>query len=1298
MLVTSSQPTRALVKPPWPKPGSNYSYRQSGPAACTPNTALTPITQALMAMPWVKSPVCRTTADPFWSTAWSGLGGEEASGSSTIADSPLEEYESDRRSESHPCPSTGRDAGSPSPGHTTKWPNKGHRYGQSSPGADMSVSWGASSGNAAMLGPGSSSTKQFADGLRESEATRGEQPVVSPHACNLGSGSGTQVGSEGSSQHGSEGSSQRGSEGGVPLTDSAKRAKNCSKRGKSDLVTPMELVGRIKAASYWQELEQIVSCHEAEMSMINISALVSLGYCPSQALLDRFLFASYICMDSLKRQEMSNIAWALGTMHHHPPQHWADRFYQHSAKKLDHMKPQELANLAWALPRMGFAPPLDFTSHICNASMQKLAPAGSWSQTEAESWQPGSKRVSGVSNNIIPGMGLSHSPSTRSLGFPQELRQASPPLNPPTASLETPNSKSASPNSKPAHASRQSFKPCELIMLLGGVCSLPGGIELAGKHKLLHASWDWIMERMPHMNRLELVNWISLMAKIEYHPQDACDSFGSARYRSSKSSTSSASKAEIGQALSTSYGPVFEASLRDMPWGTPQSLTRTAWAVAKLGLQPPPTWSQALLAELSSRRYSLSKQGLAMALWSVSRMGVQPPCEWLDSMLRIVTLQLPAFSTRELAAICCSLGKYGYTPSPVFASSLCEAVSKKLPLMRDLEIGTILRGLALAKIDIPPPVMASFLEGGTQSRAGDCRESLSNTNSTSTASDPQAPSTSAASPRNPSPSSPETIHGRVMLLSALSGYPSHQLPPDWLHEIEVALSPDVGQLDAKHIVMVLDSYARVARQCSGYASGLDTCGLPDAKLIHEVLHAAQSYLAEFSPGQVSQILHALAVIRFQPSMTWMESCYAEIEARLHEFEVDEVSHVFWALARLSLPVPKQLFISCIRMVYPKISTASPKAVARMMWSLPKIAKPYILDDEAQNAQPGSIDNYLGTGVSSSASRSVIDRPYMLVDEAQNAQPGSIDSYFGTGASSSVIARPYMLNNEALKAQAGSTDSYSCTGASSSVSSEGSNREVGCEHSTSNRAAPPLTHSSSHEPSTSNSTSNSSYHEPDTSNSTSNRTAPPPFNSSSHQPSTSNSSSNRTVPPPTHSSSHEPRTSNRTVTPLIHSSYHEPSTSHRTAIPLTHSSWHTSMKHRQSKRAESVAIRRAVRKFRFHLVKRGFSVSRYLSPDELIWMLHSSVLVDSFAGTVYMEMWDRLMRDGVLPRIQAFSPLQTYLLFRSLATHRWLHHCCRNDLLALAQHAEAPESSKQLQADSQKRIHAATELGTTRTWS
>jgi hypothetical protein len=68
------------------------------------------------------------------------------------------------------------------------------------------------------------------------------------------------------------------------------------------------------------------------------------------------------------------------------------------------------------------------------------------------------------------------------------------------------------------------------------------------------------------------------------------------------------------------------------------------------------------------------------------------------------------------------------------------------------------------------------------------------------------------------------------------------------------------------------------------------------------LHAS-TYLQDFEPGHLTDLIWALAKLRWAPSQLWLDSLFASLTASLPAFSAPEVAIIAWALSRLREKAP-----------------------------------------------------------------------------------------------------------------------------------------------------------------------------------------------------------------------------------------------------------------------------------------------------------------------------------------------------------------------------------------------------------
>jgi len=651
-------------------------------------------------------------------------------------------------------------------------------------------------------------------------------------------------------------------------------------------------------------------------------ATVRLGYCPSHEVLNCLLFACYTKMQDFNAQELANLAWALATAGTKPVQPLMNRLLVQLGRVMHDLKPQELANMTWACARLELHLPGHLVDRLSSTALQLLP-----------SFRPSELVMMLTALMKLPGSQQSSSSGLRHGGGTKECVR-----------------------------SRQA-------------------------EVLLDESFLLLASRVESLNAQDLCNWLHLLARLQYSPparsfksmlvsgspvgsvpavasnivpaaviakarsnhqpsfSQTSTAAGRTRSANLASSTSSQQHVMRGSSSSTSKGPeissapqggprlphtpavqllhrapqdqlyehILDCSTSLLSTFTPQGLSTIAWSAAKLQVQPSDTWLRALVGQSSLLLDKMSGQGLANLIWALARMGCVPGPRWMSVFLHVVGLKLPAFRDEELAALVYALGVMKVCPPEAWVQALCEEASSRMSKgsMAILEVGILMHGCVAAGMPVSREMThAALVCAAAQGQAAGAQDSIA-------AGAPgvlQGGGRERGQVAGESSCSSGTPHGLVMLMSLLSALPEAQLPTNWMQQMSSMLQPFAQHLGFNHVLQVLTALVRCRYRQQG---------LIDAALLHALLASLQRQAHAMSSAELSQALHSLALLRYQPSGTWMQCMMAHVEVQQGlGMPLQDVSKVLAALAKLRYRPAAALLAACSRQICNALETGA----------------------------------------------------------------------------------------------------------------------------------------------------------------------------------------------------------------------------------------------------------------------------------------------------------------------------------------------------------------------------------------
>jgi hypothetical protein len=117
--------------------------------------------------------------------------------------------------------------------------------------------------------------------------------------------------------------------------------------------------------------------------------------------------------------------------------------------------------------------------------------------------------------------------------------------------------------------------------------------------------------------------------------------------------------AAVGAALLAASAGALQAGAAE---GCAQGLAVLLWALARLGLCPPPSWLAAWLAAMWAALPAANSHDIAMAAWALATLGVAPPGDWLAALCGRAGQLAPVLGPPELPPLLWALARLRYRP------------------------------------------------------------------------------------------------------------------------------------------------------------------------------------------------------------------------------------------------------------------------------------------------------------------------------------------------------------------------------------------------------------------------------------------------------------------------------------------------------------------------------------------------------------------------------------------------------------------------------------------------------------
>jgi hypothetical protein len=128
-----------------------------------------------------------------------------------------------------------------------------------------------------------------------------------------------------------------------------------------------------------------------------------------------------------------------------------------------------------------------------------------------------------------------------------------------------------------------------------------------------------------------------------------------------------AAAAAAGSALLAASAGALHAGAAE---GSAQGLAVQLWALARLGLCPPPSWLAAWLAAMWAALPAASSHDCAMSAWALAKLGIAPPGDWLAALCGRAEQLAAGVGPQELPPLLWALARLRYRPQLRVAQAL----------------------------------------------------------------------------------------------------------------------------------------------------------------------------------------------------------------------------------------------------------------------------------------------------------------------------------------------------------------------------------------------------------------------------------------------------------------------------------------------------------------------------------------------------------------------------------------------------------------------------------------------------
>ncbi|GAX74292.1 hypothetical protein CEUSTIGMA_g1741.t1 [Chlamydomonas eustigma] len=304
-----------------------------------------------------------------------------------------------------------------------------------------------------------------------------------------------------------------------------------------------------------------------------------------------------------------------------------------------------------------------------------------------------------------------------------------------------------------------------------------------------------------------------------------------------------------------------------------QELSITAWSMAKLRMNPGTNYKKLLESECWERIEHMNGQDLSLMLTAMAEIGHQPA----EALMSKISQRISTSSDSPASGTAVHSGLSG------------AAVHSGLS-------GTVVHsGLS-----------GSAVHGGLSAavRRNSTYPQVSSRLPKSTDHGPQGYNVGILYPeqamREESVSS--EMSGMTIDGSRTTRQPTHE---DNVRDATKDSSPPASAMEPLEACRLLCQMAKVAMSNGGLASvSISTASLPssihNSICVDNLLSDLTESLSTLSPGRLSSLLHALALLQHQPHQRWTGRLTAVLRTRLPWMNARELATTLWSLARLGI--------------------------------------------------------------------------------------------------------------------------------------------------------------------------------------------------------------------------------------------------------------------------------------------------------------------------------------------------------------------------------------------------------------
>lgn len=371
----------------------------------------------------------------------------------------------------------------------------------------------------------------------------------------------------------------------------------------------------------------------------------------------------------------------------------------------------------------------------------------------------------------------------------------------------------------------------------------------------------------------------------------------------------------------------------------PSQLWGILWGFARLRFLPGDAWMSLWLARAREALPDCSAEALGHMAWSLGALQYVPQRLWLRAFAGTAASKARSFLAPQLTQLLSGLAALGYCPRPQLCLLLTNQLRKQLHTLHPRQLAAVLHALGSYGGRWKPGRRFMF-DFVTQSRGKMVHwtaEEAANVlwSFAKLGYPPEDQYTSALLSH---------IGARLQscgpdaLCQALwaAGKLRHPRPPEeWLRAWVAAAEPHAAQLSPQALAAA--------------ASGLAAAGAaPGARFLTALTRRASGVLGAFSCAELTELIGALADLRWRPSDAWLQVFARQVEEQLPAFENEDWGLLLYGLASMGQPLAPSFLSRLSTAAGRRLHGVGGEGLGLLAWGLAQYGGPLplVVPDEA----------------------------------------------------------------------------------------------------------------------------------------------------------------------------------------------------------------------------------------------------------------------------------------------------------------------------------------------------------------